>query len=1721
MLRNIIPQPRPTNGDGINQLEIFTDVDGDNVIDLTSQLPAGATGFTGLATAPRNLAGGTFGAEVDGYYSNMFIATTTNGHLVVIDPDADPGSEIVFVEQWRDITDLESTGATSISLGIGGTTGLAVSPLDINLWHLTEHRESEIGHGIIEAPDGTRRLQDQDDNTNNLSMYFGLEEHDNPSAERYVGNNQFGVADVGGYNWHEELTRNPSIGNNYNLPGGAYGTIETNSFSLDGFAQTDKPSLVFNYWLDTEENTTSGAAGNEMRDSARAFISTDGGVNWEVIATNNSDRTFARDTELPSFVSVSEEIVNTDAVTNQHVQELYDSDALVGSTWRQASVDLGRFAGQPDIRLRFDFSTAGELDANQIDSEGNLINQIDGPAGTTGQFTEGARSDATRSRGQENQFGGFYIDDIIVTTTERGEMVTGATPGITTFIDLETPVISDVIPPQQLQGPYQLEIRRGTEYMSPTTNAIVPDRVRSTNESFTQSNPRGPFLGDSNVIRQQGQFLVQNNIISHASTYGISIDGSRDAVTGAPSSGVMKKFPVLNNERLVPGVVVTNNIVSHSGTAGILFSGDPNTGNVPEAAVPYGRVVNNTVYGGDGSTTGIQITENAAPTLLNNVFASLSTGVDVDGTSSTGTVIGTSAFYAVGTEVNGVTQEFGKTLSSDPFVNAAAGNFYPNSGTENAPNGLIDSSMGSLQDRTAFNTVTEGLGIGESPIVAPERDIYGQLRRDDPDVANTPGLGSEVFKDRGAIERIDDIKPTASLIGPMDQATVPPIDFAPEEVDVVRLVGDDARQVFEFRIQLADEGVGFDKTTVSSSAVTLTKNGTPMVEGIDYIFQYSANLNQIILKSSGVYDLGQYIITLNSNKADLEADPQVAASLTDLAGNPLLTNTTDDKVTFLIQLEGTPEAVSQVQATLQYQDLDPSDGDSAENDASVNLVWNTPGAAANPPILDYIIESSDDGGEIWHPVDRANVNDLVTTETISVHNESALVIGTSYVFRVRAVNEQGGGDWSIQSAPVMPLRLPSAPLELTVSAISGGLTVGWNKPLDDGELTDASDLAHGDHLLDYLVEYSTDAVTWQPHSSSPTEPTPLTISGLTGGVGYHVRVSARNTRGFGATVTSPPDSPSEPTSPPGAVENLELTSVVNGVELNWDAPLLDGGKLITDYVIEFDVDGTGFVIENDGVSNQVGPYQKTLPAGSTVRAKIYAKNSEGNGPERITNVVTVGGAPGLISGLIFVEGDQSVELSWTAPTDRGNYSIIDYVIESALVEPADVDNSGLLNWYPETDVSTETSVVISSHNGSPLVNGNKYSFRVSAKTDLAGGTTGGSLEITDGPAIPHTLPSAPVINAIASSNGAISMAWLAPDDGGKPISDYEVQYKRTSRTNWVDFQDGESTAASATLTGLNNGVSYVVRVRAVNEKGPGPWSAESSSVVPGAVPDAISDLAATPQDGAVALTWTVPASTLTVTSHELQYKKQGDPSWIPFIGTIAIEESAATATVSGLTNGETYDFEVVAVNAVGSSPAASASATPFALPGAVTNFAAVNTGNSVNKSWSAPLSDGGGTITDYVVQYRLASSSTWITFNDGVSTSLSANTTGLSVGQTYVFQVAAKTGFGTGPFTQSGEVTVGSTPVAPARLGAWKEGGNIHVLWDLVQMPAGVTFQYYQIQYREAGVGDWSTIGTDLFNKDVFAGSNFTSGKTYEFRVAAVANTGVGAYRVNLNNVTF
>ena len=86
-------------------------------------------------------------------------------------------------------------------------------------------------------------------------------------------------------------------------------------------------------------------------------------------------------------------------------------------------------------------------------------------------------------------------------------------------------------------------------------------------------------------------------------------------------------------------------------------------------------------------------------------------------------------------------------------------------------------------------------------------------------------------------------------------------------------------------------------------------------------------------------------------------------------------------------------------------------------------------------------------------------------------------------------------------------------------------------------------------------------------------------------------------------------------------------------------------------------------------------------------------------------------------------------------------------------------------------------------------------------------------------------------------------------------------------------------------------------------------------------------------------------------------------------------------------------------------------------------------GNSqVSVSWTAPASNGGAAITDYVVQYSTSASSGFATFSDGTSTTTSATVTGLTNGTIYYFKVAAVNSVGTSAYSA---VSSGVTPLVP------------------------------------------------------------------------------------------
>jgi len=95
------------------------------------------------------------------------------------------------------------------------------------------------------------------------------------------------------------------------------------------------------------------------------------------------------------------------------------------------------------------------------------------------------------------------------------------------------------------------------------------------------------------------------------------------------------------------------------------------------------------------------------------------------------------------------------------------------------------------------------------------------------------------------------------------------------------------------------------------------------------------------------------------------------------------------------------------------------------------------------------------------------------------------------------------------------------------------------------------------------------------------------------------------------------------------------------------------------------------------------------------------------------------------------------------------------------------------------------------------------------------------------------LPGAPTGVTGSNSSGSVALTWTAPaSNGGYEVTDYIVQYSSDSGSNWSTFSHSASSSASATVTGLTSGTSYIFRVAAVTSLGTGPYSSASSSVTP-------------------------------------------------------------------------------------------------------------------------------------------------------------------------------------------------------------------------------------------------------------------------------------------------
>ncbi|MFX1820603.1 fibronectin type III domain-containing protein [Pseudarthrobacter sp. CC4] len=183
---------------------------------------------------------------------------------------------------------------------------------------------------------------------------------------------------------------------------------------------------------------------------------------------------------------------------------------------------------------------------------------------------------------------------------------------------------------------------------------------------------------------------------------------------------------------------------------------------------------------------------------------------------------------------------------------------------------------------------------------------------------------------------------------------------------------------------------------------------------------------------------------------------------------------------------------------------------------------------------------------------------------------------------------------------------------------------------------------------------------------------------------------------------------------------------------------------------------------------------------------------------------------------------------------------------------------------------------------------------------------------------------------------------------------------------------------------------------------------------PSGLPGSPSEVKLTPVSGsAIDVAWAAPLVTGTapISDYRLQYRATGDTEWLPVYESVT---STPGARVPGLNPGTEYQIRVQSVSAAGpgefSQPVA---ATTIPAPSAPRGAVIKVQGKSLLVSWTAPASDGGFPVTDYVIETS-TDGVNWRTFGDGVNTATDAKITGLLGKTEYQVRIAAVTEIGTG-----------------------------------------------------------------------------------------------------------
>ncbi|MSW17707.1 MAG: hypothetical protein F2851_01975, partial [Actinobacteria bacterium] len=576
--------------------------------------------------------------------------------------------------------------------------------------------------------------------------------------------------------------------------------------------------------------------------------------------------------------------------------------------------------------------------------------------------------------------------------------------------------------------------------------------------------------------------------------------------------------------------------------------------------------------------------------------------------------------------------------------------------------------------------------------------------------------------------------------------------------------------------------------------------------------------------------------------------------------------------------------------------------------------------------------------------------------------------GTSYSFTSSASNATGGSSASAASATISPAGKPGVPTGVTATIGNGAATVSLTPPSITG----------GPAITSYTM-------TASPGGASCTINAPQTscaVSPLSNGTEYTFTATAYN--GVAQSDSSTASAAVIPATIPDAPTITSASSSSSGTTtVNFSAPTNTGGSAITGYTIVSDPGGFTCAAAANATSCSVTGLSDGVAYTFSAIASNAIGNSTSSSPSSSVTSAGLPNAPSTISGTV---GSGLISVSVSGANARGS-AITGYTVQA-------YDSTGTA--IPGRNCSI--SPPATSCNVSGLTNGSSYTFTATTTNGV-----GDSSESAPSASFtPAGVPSAPTGLTVLSGTGKVNVSWTAPASNGAAITSYTAQA--------YDEAGNSVTGATCTISApstscdvsnnLDAGVNYTFKVIASNAAGAGSASSASSSAAINAAPSAPRNVTASTSSGSATASWDPPADSRG--SAVISYTATAYNSSNNAVGNCNVTAPTETCTVTGLSNGSAYTFKVTATNGIGTSIQSSESSpvTPSTVPNAPTSVVASVGDASASVSFTAPVNNGGSSITEYIVYASNGSTSS------GSSSPISIS--GLVNDTSYTFTVKAK-----------------------------------------------------------------------------------------------------------------